>query len=125
LVYWCSGSECDYAASENRQPTLISAEFQRYDPREAQCSKAVRKQAPAVARDSNSLRDAGRELPGGGSDRCADDLVGLMYRQLSPARTSGMSSVLQRVGSMPLLGDLHERRSDRSMIWHHPAHARI
>ena len=36
-----------------------------------------------------------------------------------------MSSVLQRVGSMPLLGDLHERRSDRSVIWHHPAHARI
>jgi hypothetical protein len=52
-------------------------------------------------------------------------LVGLMDRQLSPARTCGMSSVLQRVGSMPLLGGLHERRSDRSVIWNHPAHARI
>src|SRR5215208_2344858 len=53
------------------------------------------------------------------------DLVGLMDRQLSLARASGMSSVLQRVGSMPLLGDLHERRGDRSVIWNHPAHDRI
>ena len=85
----------------------------------------MRKQVPAAARDSHSLQEASRELPGGCCDRCADDLVCLMDRQLSLDRTSGMSSVLQRVGYMILLGSLHERRSDRSVIWNHPAHARI
>jgi hypothetical protein len=38
-------------------------------------------------RDGHSLREAGRELPGGDCDRRADDLVGLVNRQLYPART--------------------------------------
>ena len=62
-----------------------------YDLREAQRGREVRKRAQAVARDSYALREAGRELPGGGCDRCADDLVGLMNRQLSPARTPGVN----------------------------------
>ena len=63
-----------------------AAEFRHHDLREAQRSREVRKQAQVVARDSHSLREAGRELPGSGGNRCADDLVGLMNRQSHPSK---------------------------------------
>jgi hypothetical protein len=62
-------------------------------------SREVRKQAQAVAQDSHLLREAGRELPGGDCDRCADDLVGPMDRQLSPARTLVVRHADQRAVS--------------------------
>jgi hypothetical protein len=47
----------------------------------AQRGGAVRKQAQAVARDSYTLREAGRKLPSGGGHRRADDLGSIMSHQ--------------------------------------------
>jgi hypothetical protein len=60
--------------------------FRRYLVRETQRGGEVRKQAQAVARYSDSLREAGTQLPSGGGDRVFDDVVGMMIRQTRPSQ---------------------------------------
>jgi hypothetical protein len=91
-------------AGASYEASRKAAEFQHHDLREAQRSRKMRKQTQAVARDSHALREAGRELPGSGCNRCTDDLVGLVNRQMHP-------SPLRRA---PRVGRLRLRGSERT-----------
>ena len=62
-----------------------TAELGRRDLRAAQRGGAVCKQTQTVAWDRYSVREAGRELSGGGCNRCADDLVDCVNRQTDPS----------------------------------------
>ncbi len=50
-----------------------------------QCHRAVRQQAQAAAWDRHEVREAGRQLPGDGNHRRADDLVNVVHHR-TPSR---------------------------------------